>query len=401
MGDPAPSAVMHTRRLCARLGELFDHREKRLHALAEICRFGRPVVHLRVDVDRVLAAPRRGERVIPQTLQVCRLGARPRARGEQVSPVLEVKRGERGILGDRAGLHSLVGGSRGGVAGAEIESNATEEAPVLGDVMGLQRLEALPSHPDHLPGRRRGVSGDVPAVPVAGRGRDQNDHRIGAPDRDDAALRRRRPTRRDHLGAHLEGEGACDPVGRSVGAAQDQGRIALEGDRRTLGRAQRHVDSDPPAGVGGQPESDDLVHRRREDLAHVRYAVRREARPRDCRVEVELALVRGDRSECAARDLQLASGGIGHLPDGTRHHPRLGQVIGLAVLAFEDESAHERKRREGLGAVGVVRAAGPERVLVELERLGFDAAEDHRPQAAGADGQRLGPLPGGLPVPQA
>ena len=46
-------------------------------ALREVGRLGRPVVHLRVDVDGVVAAPRRPDLVVPDALQVGRLRARP------------------------------------------------------------------------------------------------------------------------------------------------------------------------------------------------------------------------------------------------------------------------------------------------------------------------------------
>src|SRR5690606_30267664 len=45
-------------------------------------------------------------------------------------------------------------------------------------------------------------------------------------------------------------------------------------------------------------------------------------------------------------------------------------------------------------------AAGPERVLVELDALLLDATEHHRAEPAVAKGQRFHPLRGGLPIPE-
>ena len=58
------------------LGNLADQLHERFMAFRKIGRLGRPVVHLGVDVDRVLASPRRAGEFIPQSLQIRRLPAR-------------------------------------------------------------------------------------------------------------------------------------------------------------------------------------------------------------------------------------------------------------------------------------------------------------------------------------
>src|ERR1019366_7779682 len=55
---------------------------------------------------------------------------------------------------------------------------------------------------------------------------------------------------------------------------------------------------------------------------------------------------------------------------------------------------------EGVRVVRIIRAAGPKRVLVQLQMLALDAAEDHRAQPAVADGQSLRPFHGGVGVKQ-
>lgn len=67
-------------RLCgvrAGLGQIEQHGFQRLHALVQCVGFAGPVVHLGVDVDGVLAFPRRLHQVVPDALQIGRLGAWP------------------------------------------------------------------------------------------------------------------------------------------------------------------------------------------------------------------------------------------------------------------------------------------------------------------------------------
>ena len=84
-------------------------RRQRLQHLREVRRHRRPVVHLGVDVDRVLAAPGRRQAVVPDALQVGGLRARPRAGDQQVAAVLEVERRQRRIAAGRERRDPLVG----------------------------------------------------------------------------------------------------------------------------------------------------------------------------------------------------------------------------------------------------------------------------------------------------
>src|SRR5690554_3989448 len=68
-------------------------------ALRQVAHFSRPVIHLRIDVDRVVAAPRRAELVIPYALQICRLSTGPGTGDEQITPILKQELDETGIAG--------------------------------------------------------------------------------------------------------------------------------------------------------------------------------------------------------------------------------------------------------------------------------------------------------------
>ena len=49
-------------------GERLDEIEERLVAFGQIADFGRPVIHLDIDVDVVIRAPRRGDVLRPDAL---------------------------------------------------------------------------------------------------------------------------------------------------------------------------------------------------------------------------------------------------------------------------------------------------------------------------------------------
>ncbi|MNL74748.1 hypothetical protein D3C87_2004290 [compost metagenome] len=56
----------------------------------QIADFSRPVIHLRVNVDREFAVPGRGEAVIPDALQIRRQGAWAAGGDQQIPAILEV-----------------------------------------------------------------------------------------------------------------------------------------------------------------------------------------------------------------------------------------------------------------------------------------------------------------------
>ena len=143
VGDPATGAIHLAGRACARHGEVLNHGGQRVHRLLQVRGHRRPVVHLGVDVDRVLAAPRRRQAVVPDALQIGGLRAGARAGDEQVARVLEVQRGECGVATGRECGDALIGGKGNTRGRAEIERDAVEELPVIADVRGAQRFDGL------------------------------------------------------------------------------------------------------------------------------------------------------------------------------------------------------------------------------------------------------------------
>ena len=98
MHHPATGLVIFTRRCPAGFRHFLCHLKKGLMHRREIQHLRRPVVHLCVDVGRVLAAPGWRQEVIPDALKIG--GSRPwtGGRNEQVAPVLNVQGHKRRIL---------------------------------------------------------------------------------------------------------------------------------------------------------------------------------------------------------------------------------------------------------------------------------------------------------------
>ena len=97
---------------------------------------------------------------------------------------------------------------------------------------------------------------------------------------------------------------------------------------------------------------------------------------------------------------------IGHLRSAaaagtgtTADQVAVRQGLGFAVFPLEEQLADFRQHFQGLGIVGILRRAGPQRVLVELDALGDHVPEDHRPEAAVAHGCGLVPFACRLALP--
>ena len=94
----AAGAVHLLRRPAAAVERHPDQVEQRPGGFGQVADFRRPVVHLDVDVGRVLAVPGRCEALVPDALEVGRHRAGAAAAHQQVAAELEVQGGEPGIF---------------------------------------------------------------------------------------------------------------------------------------------------------------------------------------------------------------------------------------------------------------------------------------------------------------
>src|SRR5687768_14333614 len=97
MGHETVGAVVYARCLPARLTKRLEIVKERLMQLGEIGHFGRPVVHLKIDIEVIVAVPRREHTVVPETLQIRWKTAGTAARNQQVAAKLKIQRLEAEI----------------------------------------------------------------------------------------------------------------------------------------------------------------------------------------------------------------------------------------------------------------------------------------------------------------
>src|SRR6267142_7175139 len=99
----------------------------------------RPVVHLCIDIDGVLALARRRHEVAPQSLQVSWLAARPRTRDQEIPAILKVQLRQLWVVALKKLHWPLVRRQTRRFACAEIELHATKQALMFSH-MGFAQL---------------------------------------------------------------------------------------------------------------------------------------------------------------------------------------------------------------------------------------------------------------------
>ena len=127
--------------------------QQRPGEVAQTRHFRRPVVLLQVDVDRIVAAPRRIHALVPEPLQVRRDTCRTGRRDEQVAPVLEIQGLQPGVRAALGILFQLGVRRQGGqfrVRPAQVQAHPVEKRPVILLVALTERLVGKRQHPAGL-----------------------------------------------------------------------------------------------------------------------------------------------------------------------------------------------------------------------------------------------------------
>jgi len=399
--DPAVRAVHPLGGVATGLGEPAEEPEQRRVALGEVGRLGGPVVLLGVDVEVEVVRPRRGagQPVVPDALQGQRQrGVPARAGHGEIPPVLEVQ-GEQVVVALPASeaLPAYVGGRRDGLA--QIDGHPPHQPAVVLDVRRAQRLVAGLAGGGDQP---LGASDRVVTGPI-GTGRDQ-DHRL---------------VRAGHL-QRVAVPPAGAALGPDVHPDLDRGALlAVAVQRLVRVPAERHAvvgGRDParqhgfvePGGeahgagtLGGDPQDDDAVRVRGEDLAGHAGAVVLELGPHDADLQVEGAAIVPRGPARGERETQMGEGQVG--PEGGRPAREMlrRQSLRLPVLPREEQPPDRRHLAPGGRAhVGGRRRPGPGGRLGEGDPFDADTPVDHAAEPPVADRQRLGPALGGPVVPE-
>ncbi len=162
VGHPAACSIVGLGRLGAGDRGVFEHVEQRLVAFGQIADLGRPIIHLRIDVDRVLASPRRRYVFIPDRLEIGRLAAGAAAGYQGVAAELEAE-----------GFQVRIDRTQSRADGGAVPRTAARFLPaiaangskpgigrlVVRSVVAQEKMHAVhqPGEVGHVPGAKRGV----------------------------------------------------------------------------------------------------------------------------------------------------------------------------------------------------------------------------------------------------
>ena len=139
--DPAARIVVGLCGCLARLDQRLHVVEQRNVTRCEVGGLGKPVVHLDIDVEVVVAIPRRRVFLCPDSLEVCREPAGPAGADEEVAPELEEECRERWIQLGLAG-GDAIRERKVGAAWAEVELDAAHQGCVVSRMPCLKRCVA-------------------------------------------------------------------------------------------------------------------------------------------------------------------------------------------------------------------------------------------------------------------
>ena len=110
----------------------------------QITGFGGPVIHLGIDVQGIIAAPRRPDAVVPDTLQVQGQCSGPRPADHEIPAVLKKQFDEAGI-GRAESLDAFIGRRGSGYSGLPLgvfekdEDDPIEVARIIFNMSRFQR----------------------------------------------------------------------------------------------------------------------------------------------------------------------------------------------------------------------------------------------------------------------
>ncbi len=153
--------------------------------------------------------------------------------------------------------------------------------------------------------------------------------------------------------------------------------------------------------VGLEADDQHLVGEATEDLAAIVHAFQPVPDRSDGPIQIQHALVVLDPIVAGEPELEVHEGLVGKLVQRDAHEVLCRQGFGRMLLPIEEQAADLGEVGHGPLVSIVVRCAGPDRILVDLQSLLGRSAEDHCAQAAIADWQGLIPGPGGRIVAQA
>ena len=402
VGRPSTRPVHLRGRLPARNAQVADHVDQRSVQFGQVRRLGRPVVHFRIDVDRVLAVPCRKSLMIPNALQIGWLTAGLRRTDQQIATELKIERRELRIKTGGELAHPHVGRLIGLSVRSQIERYPFDPRTVSRDVVGFQPGIALFPRTRQIGlGPFDRIAGNVPVVVEIGCDRDQNRDGIGIRYRNSDAVGHRFPSLRQDLRHRAV---PYHPGNRlvSVGPAVDQQTIVARGGYPIIihRRSERSPKRNPPPLGSGQADYGHLIGEGGEHLPLVTHAVHDIAHGRYGRLQIQIPIEL--RASLMSRKIEQQRPGrlVRHPVRRVQRKLFVAQLESLVVLSPENQPPDLGQRGQSLRTDIVMGTAGPNGLLVKLKLLAAATAVHHDAQTAVAQRKRLLPAGSRLVVPK-
>ena len=393
--------------LLTRGDEAFHQRGQGLVELGEAGLLQGPVVHLDIDVGVVVAVPR-GERAVgPKALQVGGQGAGARAADEEVAAVVVIQGGQAGSGMLRKAQEAFARGQGIVRRGGQGEGDAVVEVAVGGDVRLLQPGHVIHGIQQAVAHRCIALAGEVRARCRKGGRGGQDQPGFPAILQGNAPLRGNAHVSTLGQQAHTHAVLHALPVGIAAGElAIHPQHIPFHGERGILGTAQAGGEGQGARPSGGQADQHHVTVARDEVGTPVAHAAPGEggmghtvAQGEGADIVRRLAARIGEVNVQVAQHLvgAVASVGLLLLGDEAAVH----QLLGLQVLALEEQLSDGGEALGGIGVAVVGLRAAPQGYFIEDNVLAVDTPVGHHAQASIAQGEGLLPDGGRGGVPQA
>ena len=392
VGDEAAAVIQLPRGALAVGHHAGQQVKQRFLALRQTTDVGGPVVHLGVDVDRILGVPRWEERVVPDALQIGGQAARAAGRKQQPPPVLEVQRVQPWVGLCGGAPQAFVGGQglQGGVCGKG-EAAGVE---VFANIFGIAFFK------NHIPpfgrGNKAGGDGLQGLGLTVGRGGSQQE---GCRLR---AAQKQRIADSPHRAAIVLGQADRGSKADAVGIAREIDRCIVQVSCLFAALAvQAAAQGESLRRIGRQPQDEHAIRVGDERLPRVVRAAHGEADVERARVQVKAAaVVVGFGRQAVKIQSQITQRLVCTHAARGRGQPIQREPFGIGQAALAEQFLDFGQRGRGVGVQAVHRAAAPQAVLIQLEPLARDTAELHTAKTSVARGQRRIPIHGRLGVPK-
>ena len=381
---PATTTIHFPSRLCSRYTQILNQRIQRLRSVTEIRYLGRPVVHLRIDVDGIFTVPRCIFAVVPNTLQICRLSTRLGRGDEQIAAVVVHQCHHRHILTARKFLQALVGRQRSIDIGWQ---NQRRSSKLLLISLHMAFLQLCITHQFHLI--------DIVSIALGCIARHiVIVHKVGGSAHQDGSLGTICPYIRHTFGSESRLD-AFLVLSLHLQHYTIRSLLSLMIKRRIQG----NINIQSTLSTRLDMANDDAISQRSKGGTGISYAIHHERSRGNRPLQIQVAHKLLSLSLILHVDMQICHRQKAHAMR-TWDEGLVDESSRLLFPAIEDEFPHLWQILQGFLAIVVMGTATPESLLIQLDILVRGSAIHHTPQMRVSDRQSLQPLLGRGVIPK-